>query len=321
MAKINDNDMEVIMKADQGNVIRKMLEDRLYCLIKLPRNKPKNIIGDFSSSIFVGKMNNFLVRSLAIRDIGSKSLYEESEYYLCIYYIRRLDEKDIFQRQPCEKILSIGEYTYPSVEELLDFLRGKEFVLITNYMHFGNIEALKTKDFFKKILLLWENRDNEFIYREEKCEIRIYLNEIDDGCSDKSSVMRIIDVRKLKLEQSILGVLKKKSRKYNPEEYYSVEYETHSETVQSSNFATRFHSNTNWEADPINYVYVRISAFVLPGKASVDVFENAPKKKITSDIDGNKYVIDSIHFNSDIFDDIAEFGEFIDTYFLYFGLD
>ena len=66
MEKINDNDMEVIMKANQENVIRKMLNDRLYCLIKLPPNKPDKIVGKLSSSIFVSNMNNFFARSLAI---------------------------------------------------------------------------------------------------------------------------------------------------------------------------------------------------------------------------------------------------------------
>ena len=323
MEKINDNDMEVIMKANQENVIRKMLNDRLYCLIKLPPNKPDKIVGKLSSSIFVSNMNNFFARSLAIRDVGSKSLYEECEYYLCMYHSRGIHEenKKIFQTKPSEKILLFGEFSYPSVEELLDFLKGKEFVLITNYMYFGNMEAIKSEDFLKDILLIWENRKNEFIRREEKCEVRIYLNEIDNGCSDKSNVMCPMDVRKLKFEQHALRILGEKSKKYYPDEYYSVEYETQSETVQSGNFITRFHSNIYWEADPINYIYVRVSAYVLAGKVPVDILKNTPKKQITSDNDGKKYVIDSIHFNSDIFSDIAEFDKFIDSYLGYFGID
>ena len=321
MAKINDEDMELIMKADREDVIQKMLNDRLYCLIKLPKIKPDNIIGDISSTIFVSNMNGYLVTSLAIRDIGSKSLYEECEYYLCIYFKRGFEEKEIFQTQPCSKIQSIGEFSYPTVDELIGFLKGKELVALENYMSYGNREALKTKMFLKEALLIWENRENEFVIREEQCEVRIYLTGIDGECSDVSNHLIPIDVRKLKLEQTILRILREKSHNNFPEDYYSVEYETCSETVQAVNFTTRFHSNTAWEADPINYVYVRISAFVLPGKASVDEYENAPKKQITSDIDGNKYMIDSIHFNSDIFDDISEFGEFMDMYFYYFGYD
>ena len=323
MALINDNDMEVIMKADQEEVIRKMLNDRLYSLIKLPVKKPDKIIGKYSSSIFVSYMNDYLERSLAIREVGSKALYEDCEYYLCMYYSRGIDEekKGIFQHILDRHMTQIGEVTYLSIDELIDFLKGKEFVLITNYMHYGNMEALKIDDFLEDILFLWENRDDEFILREERCEVRIYLTEIDDGHANDSNLMRLMDVRKLKLEQKIIRILKDKSKRFNPEGYYSVEYATQSETVQSSNFTTKFHSNTTWEADPINYVYVRVSAFVLPGKGSADVFENAPKKRLTSDIDGKKYVIDSIHFNSDTFSDIEEFGKYMDSYFLYFGID
>ena len=323
MALINDNDMEVIMKADQEEVIRKMLNDRLYSLIKLPVKKPDKIIGKYSSSIFVSYMNDYLERSLAIREVGSKALYEDCEYYLCMYHSRGIDEekKGIFQHTLDRHMTQIGEVTYPPIDELIDFLKGKEFVLITNYMHYGNMEALKTDDFIEDILLSWENREDEFIRRDEKCEIRIYLTGMDDGQVNDSSLMRPMDVRKLKLEQHILSILKDKSQKFNPEGYYSVEYATQSETVQSSNFTTRFHSNTAWEADPINYVYVRISAFVLPGKVSFEDIDNTPQRRVTTDFDGKNYFIDSIHFNSDIFSDIAEFEKYMDSYFCYFGMD
>ena len=188
-------------------------------------------------------------------------------------------------------------------------------------MYYGNVEALKTDDFLEDILFLWENREDEFILREERCEVRIYLTEIDDGHTNDSNLMRLMDVRKLKLEQTIIRILKDKSKRFNSEGYYSVEYATQSETVQSSNFTTRFHSNTAWEADPINYVYVRISAFVLPGKVSLEDIDNTPQRRVTTDFDGKNYFIDSIHFNSDIFSDIAEFEKYMDSYFCYFGMD
>ena len=39
MAIINDNDMEIILKGNQEETIRKMLKDRLFCLIKMPAKK------------------------------------------------------------------------------------------------------------------------------------------------------------------------------------------------------------------------------------------------------------------------------------------
>ncbi len=75
MSIVNDNDMENILKgAQELDVIRKMLDNRLFCLIRMPSEKPKKIISDFSSSVFVGSMNNGLRRSFAIRNEGLKTL-------------------------------------------------------------------------------------------------------------------------------------------------------------------------------------------------------------------------------------------------------
>ena len=43
MAIIKDNDMEIILKGNQDEAIRKMLKDRLFCLIKMPAKKPERI--------------------------------------------------------------------------------------------------------------------------------------------------------------------------------------------------------------------------------------------------------------------------------------
>ena len=93
MAIINDNDMEIILKgAQELDVIRKMLDNRMFCLIKMPSEKPKEIISDFSSSVFVDHMNG-MFRSFAIRNDGLKNLYSDCEYYLSIYYQRGTDDE------------------------------------------------------------------------------------------------------------------------------------------------------------------------------------------------------------------------------------
>ena len=140
MVKINDKDMEVIMHTTQEDVIRKMLKDRFYCLIKLPTKKPDKIIGKYSSSIFVSHMNSYLGRSLAIRDVGSKSLYEECEYYLCVYRKRGHEDKsiEIFKRQIDRCTALVEEATYPSVDELITFLNGKELFLMAVFYAIQN---------------------------------------------------------------------------------------------------------------------------------------------------------------------------------------
>jgi len=54
MAIVNDNDMEIILKGSEKEVIRKMLKNRLFCLLEMPVQKPKRFNSSYSSSIFVG---------------------------------------------------------------------------------------------------------------------------------------------------------------------------------------------------------------------------------------------------------------------------
>jgi len=324
MAIINDNDMEIILKgAQELDVIRKMLDNRMFCLIKMPSEKPKEIISDFSSSVFVDHMNG-MFRSFAIRNDGLKTLYSDCEYYLSIYYRRGTDdERETYFVRSLEYIkpycLSI---TYPTLKELISFLRGKELVLITNWMGYGNMENLKVNDFLKDILFVWEECGSKFIRKDESCDVRVFVTHIDDN-SDTTNNLCLEDVRNFDIRQRIVDQFTEKSKKYyNKKDYYCAEFETQTKDVQAAYFLTRFHSNTLWEADPVNIVNVRISMFVLPGVISTRKAKKIPLKKKTRNIvSGTEYMIDSIHCNSDIFFDIDEFKKYISFYLEEFKLD
>ena len=325
MAIINDNDMEIILKGNQEETIRKMLKDRLFCLIKMPAKKPERITSPYSSSVFVGCLNGFPFRSFAIREDASKKLYSDCEYYLSICEKRETDEEmsGYFERG----IERIKEYTisitYPSVDELLLFLKDLELVLITNYMHYGNFESLKAEDFLSKMLLLWKDSESKFFRREEFCDIRVYLSRVEEDGVYPEYGLYNEDVRSFDIRERIVNILLKSCKEeYGDEMFYSVEYEAQSEGVQAAYFATRFHSNTCWDADPVNIVNARISAFVLPGTTSPRKAKKLPMKKMTQNKNsGSKYMIDCIHCNSDVFADMGEFKEYIDIYFACFGMD
>ena len=91
MAIICDNDMEIILKGSAEEVIRKMLKDRLFALIKMPAKKPEKYTSEFTSSVFVGFIGNYN-RTFAIRPEGTKTVYEDCEYYLMMFYKRGTDE-------------------------------------------------------------------------------------------------------------------------------------------------------------------------------------------------------------------------------------
>ncbi len=324
MGIVNDNDMEIILNGSQEHAIRKILDSRLFCLSVMPEKKPKRYISSFSSSIFVGFMNDFLVRTFAIRDAGDKSKYEDCESYLTIYSKPGIDDEkkryfnDDLKRKNSEYIPT----SFPTVEEMISYLQGKELVLITNYMQYGNMESMKVDDFLEKMLLINENSESTFYSRVEFCEIRIYLNR--EG-EQQSTENRLIpeDIRNIDIGQNIVNMLEKKSRKrFDNEKYFSAEYEACGEETQALYFVTRFHSNELWDADPVNIVNVRISAFVLPGTVLLSESEKLSKEKLTANsVTGEEYMIDSIHFNSDIFYDMAELEKYLGSYFSFFAYD
>ena len=325
MAIINDNDMEIILKGNQDEAIRKMLKDRLFCLIKMPAKKPERITSPCSSSVFVGRLNNWPFRSFAIRKDGSKTLYSDCEYYLSIYEKRGTDEElsGYFEKgieRIKEHTISI---TYPSVDELLSFLKDQELVLITNYMHYGNFESFKAEDFLSRMILLWKDSESKFFRREEFCDIKVYLSRVEEDGAYPEYGLYNEDVREFDIRKRIVNMLLKSCKEdYGDDMFYSVEYEAQSEGVQAAYFATRFHSNTCWDADPVNIVNARISAFVLPGTTSPRKAKKLPMKKMTqNETSGSKYMIDCIHCNSDVFADMEEFKEYIDSYFAFFGMD
>ena len=325
MAMITDNDLEIIMKGSQEQVIRKMLKDRLFCLVILPEEKPEMVVSRFSSSIFVSRMNTYgFTRALAIRNVGSKDKYERCQYYLRVYEKRGVDEesKRYFEKFYHRSIRQFASFSYPTVDELCGFLKDKELFLISNWMQYGNMESMKVKDFLKHILFLWKDSESEFIMRDEFCDIRVFLRQIDDETGDSDDRIRSADVRDFEIWRRIVNILKKRSRDYYQHMHYCAEYETQQGEVQAAYFVTRFHSNTAWEADPVNIVNSRISAFVLPGKVSsskATTFTGSKKTRKLSN--GTKYVIDSIHGNSDVFSDMSEFKEYLDTYLCYFSYD
>ena len=324
MAKIADNDMEIILKGNQEKVIRKMLDDRCFCLIKMPAEKPERCISRFSSSVFVGHMNSYgITRSFSIRRTGSKTPYENCEYYLSIYEKRGCDEeREKYFHSSIDRITrKCGTVETPSLEELIAFLKDKEMVLITNYMHYGNFEQMKVKDFLEDLLLLWKDSESDFIRRDETCDIRVYLSRLDDSPLSGYGFYPD-DIREFDIRKRIVKLFEKYSKKYfNDKQYYSAEYEAITEDVQAAYYVTRFHSNDQWEADPVNVVNARMSAYVLPGTVPRKSVENLKKKKTRKEKTKEEFEIDSIHFNSDIFYDMDEFEKYLDSYFIYFGYD
>lgn len=116
-----------------------------------------------------------------------------------------------------------------------------------------------------------------------------------------------IDVRNLDINGKMLSVLEKKSSAFY-DDAWTIKYESESPELKAQYFLAKFHSNRKWDADPINIMNCRMTAYVLPCKMSRDESDDIPKDRIAFDyVSGTKYVIDSIHVNSDICFSLSEF--------------
>lgn len=322
MAIICDNDMEIIVKGSSVETIRKMLDNRLFALIKMPVKK--NHSSPFSSSVFVGHISDSISRTFAVRIAGTKTVYEDCEYYLTMYNKRGINEesKCWFEKNLKRKELDSVSVTYPTVDKLIECLKDKDLVLITNYKHYGHFESLKNRDFLEYILFLWDDSESKYIPIDDFCDVRIYLTRVNDDTNQENS-FHPEDVRNFDVRKRTVGLFENFSKKYFfGDQYFSAEYEAQAKGVQAAYYVTRFHSNHEWDADPVNIINARFSVFILPGTVQPEKAMKLPADKKTKDlVTGAEYMIDSIHFNSDIFYDFTEFEKYIESYFCYIQFD
>ena len=161
------------------------------------------------------------------------------------------------------------------------------------------------------------NRGSETLFYQ--CEYCLFM---DSGWKDEDKniqpmIKRIDDVKDFDVRQKITAILDKNSKEYySADSDHSFEYESWSKTVRASYFVTRFHSDPLWEADPVCLLNFRLSVFVLPGTISPCKSKRFSANKLACEtINGDQYVIDSIHFNTDICFNLQEFEKLIDAYF------
>lgn len=321
MAIINDNDMEIILKGDQETAIREMLRERFFALLKMPVKKQHT--SPVSSSVFVGHMHGWSTHSLAIRKKDCLTVFEDCEYYLNIFHLRGkefierdgscVNLKELFDRS-IERIAFSGtEVTYPSVDELLAFMADKEFFCLTNYIEDHNMEIVKSRHFLDNYMLMRENYDKQYFRHDDYHDIRLFLTRVEEEGAYAEHGLYPEDILIFDVNDKIVNYLRKISEEcFCDKSDYYFEYESQSPEIQAAYFATRFHSNPAWDANPVNLFNFRICTFVLPGTVSPKKAKKMPLKKKTMKTDcGSEYVIDSIHLNSNICFDLAEFKDLL----------
>ena len=318
MAIINDNDMEFILKGTEERAIRQIIKDRLFVLVRMPAEKPKMYNTACTSSVFVGDINGFTGVSFAIRETDSKTRYENCEYYLCLYHRRGTDSesKEYFNKSLERKRKMFSEVQQLPEDDLISFVRDKELVIITNYFEeHGDMEQVKLEHFLDNCLLLRESPEKKYFLRDDFYDVKIFLCRTEDDDSPKGHRLCHENIHNFGITKKLIGCIEKNSQRYY-DDYLNMEYESKSEDIQAVYFTTMFHSNRLWNADPICLLNFRFSVFILPGIMPAEEVKAVPEsKKVKNTVSGETYIIDSIHFNSDICFDFSEWEEMIDGHF------
>ena len=175
------------------------------------------------------------------------------------------------------------------------------------------IEIVKSRHFLNDYMLMRENYDKQYFRHDDYHDIRLFLTRVEDEGAYAEHGLYPEDIRTFDVKDKIIDKLRKISKEcFSDKSDYYFEYESLSPEIRAAYFAVRFHSNPAWDANPVNLFNFRICTFVLPGTVSPKKAKKMPLKKKTVKTDcGSEYVIDSIHLNSNICFDMAEFNDLI----------
>ena len=295
---------ELIMKGDQTEVIRLMLNDKLFSLLELPdiRNK------------YPGRYAINSVRICAVRQRGSNIPYEKCNLYLCFNNNPKEDKKEFkklidiaFKLSDMTSSGSKPRMKFPKLDDFLVFMEDKELVFGGYYTDDGgDTEGIYRKFFLDNYLKLRRplkgNVYNIFY------DIRLYLSHVGENTQIGLSSE---DIRDLDINSSLIEFLKERTQGYcyNKPEDYSVVFEAQSDMAKASYFLRCFHGGLYYD-DPMGILCYRFSAFVLPGMVPEGSFTE--DKRVVNLKNGTAYMLDQIQINTEICNSISEFKDWID---------
>ena len=296
MAIINDfDDLRFVIRDQSEETIRRMVADREFAVIKVA---PEAYNDPRKHSYAKWDLNEIVVNTAHEHytlEIGCGGM---SEVKTCLW----IKSSSSIKHREIEGV----EITYPSIDELIRMLRGKRFIFsIHHYIEGCCAEETVNKELREFVFNLY--KEGEYYLKNSSFDIRIFLQKVSDGSAHKARFIEPIDVRNLDINGKLLSVLEKKSNAFY-DDAWTIKYESESPELKAQYFLSKFHSNRNWAADPLCIMNCRATAYVLPCVMSKYESDDIPKDRIAFDyVSGTKYVIDSIHVNSDICFSLSEF--------------
>ncbi len=279
---------EIILKGDQTQAIRMMLENKLFAILELPR------IDD----AYLRQRQIMEVKVCAIRNRGSNKPYECCDRFLCICD-RPEREKDRFEKSVSFVFGLAGmagevpELTmeYPDVDEFLGSIMNKELVFTGYYYDAGG----DTEGIYREFFLYEYLRLRKPILYDLFYDVRFYLTPVKEN---NQVGLSALDIRRLNFIAQTLQFLKEKtndcSRRRDKD--LSVIFESQSDMAQAYYFLRPYYRNSY---DPVGMLCYRFSAFVLPGTVPAECA--AVGKRVIDLKDGSIYFLNQVHVNTEIY--------------------
>jgi hypothetical protein len=203
--------------------------------------------------------------------------------------------------------------SYPSTDELVSMVSGKRLIYYNKFAE-DHCEVENTVNWRMRNDVFNIFDEDEYYLYHEFFRVNIFLQKISETDIEEYKTMTPSDVRSYDITEKMLSKLTEESNAFY-DDAITIRYEMESEKLQAQYFLSKFHCNREWDLDPVCLLNYRIVSFILPGTFPAEKARELPKDKIVCDTNtGDKYVIDSIHIDSDICSDLSEFNDWLDRY-------
>ena len=304
MGRINGYD-DIRMVISDIRDIRSFLSGRKFAVIRVSSDFIENDVRvkQFGQKFDLKYVLNMMVDPYMLQiDDGDTSL---GRTYL---YVKTRSSFSM-SFKPAEGV----DVLYPSIDELIFMVAGKRLVFSTDFVENRcGIEAVVNRKLQDFVFCL--RQENENYLFDVFFNVKVFLQTVSNEISAEQTFMRLCDIRDFDLNGKMLLKIKEEILSRFGDAFI-LDYSSESEEHNAQYLLSKFHSNRNWDFDPVCILNYRISAFILPCGISAEKAKKLPSDRITRNVKtGTRYVIDSIQADNDICSSLTEFNELLERF-------